>query len=40
MKIKLDESMPARLARILSQLGGCFVVLTEHKMRVRRPKQR
>ena len=56
MKIKLDENLPARLARILSKLGHdadtviqenlngqveswkeCFVVITDHKIRIKRP---
>ncbi len=44
MKIKLDENLPARLAVALVQNGyepegwaGCFVVLSNHKIRIKRP---
>ena len=54
MRIKLDENMPACLARILGELGHeaafqredvaswrrCFLVLSEHKLRVLRPPRR
>ena len=43
MNIKLDENLPRALVRILFETeetgnwSGCFIVLTDHKLRIRRP---